>query len=108
MPDLDTTIVRICSSNDNWEIEVKGSGGKTYRVRYDKYSHKFDKGEPEWSCSCPAYKFKKGHCKHIVQAQKEWCGWGAPWDEGGFDPVTDDEKKCPKCGEDVEFVRWAV
>lgn len=37
--------------------------GHAYRVRYDPTA------TPRWSCSCPDFRVRGGHCKHI------WAVW---------------------------------
>ena len=39
------------------EWKVPGSSGNVYTVKNDGFGG--------WSCSCPAFKWKKGDCKHI-------------------------------------------
>ena len=39
------------------EFEVPGSKGNVYTVKHDGYDN--------WTCTCPAYKWKKGDCKHV-------------------------------------------
>jgi len=43
-----------------------------YRVPNKTYDIKMHPMTLEWSCSCPAYKFKRGNktCKHIKQKQE--------------------------------------
>lgn len=66
-------------------------------------------------CTCPAYKFAKRtinfggmmvppECKHILQAQKEACGWH----EAYSDESQEKEGICPRCGGVTVSVRWAV
>lgn len=45
--------------------QVPGSGGNMYDVKTDGFGG--------WSCTCPAFKWKKGDCKHIA-AIKEKMG----------------------------------
>jgi hypothetical protein len=44
------------------EYRVSGSGRNVYTVTDDAGS---------WSCTCPASKWQKGECKHIVQLKTE-------------------------------------
>lgn len=48
------------------------SNGKEYRVlgsRNNVYTVTNDRGS--WSCTCPAAKWQKGECKHIVKLKSE-------------------------------------
>ena len=53
---------------DDYDREVHKVDGKPYNIT-------FDRSRLEWSCSCPAFtfrrKFKTSKCKHIVQVQNE-------------------------------------
>jgi hypothetical protein len=54
------------------EAEVVESAGKQYQVPGSKgaiYTVTDDCGS--WSCTCPASKWQKGECKHIVQLKSE-------------------------------------
>ena len=44
--------------------DVIGDSGNAYRVSIN------DNGD-EWGCSCPAWKFRRQTCKHILQIQSE-------------------------------------
>ena len=52
--------------------EVQSTSGKTYTVTYCGSGD----GDPEycalWECTCPAYRFGGGVCKHI-NAVSQWC-----------------------------------
>lgn len=45
------------------EYKVKGSTGNTYTVKTDGFG--------KWSCTCPAFKWQKGNCKHIEAIKKQ-------------------------------------
>ena len=53
---------------DDYDREVHKVDGKPYNIT-------FDRSRLEWSCSCPAFtyrrRFKTSKCKHIVQIQNE-------------------------------------
>tara|TARA_B100001250_G_scaffold412278_1_gene443069 strand:+ start:3580 stop:3828 length:249 start_codon:yes stop_codon:yes gene_type:complete len=53
---------------DDYDREVHKVDGKPYNIT-------FDRSRVEWSCSCPAFtyrrRFKTSKCKHIVQVQNE-------------------------------------
>jgi len=53
---------------DEYDREVHTIEGKPYNVL-------FDRSRLEWTCSCPAYtyrrKFKTSKCKHIIFIQEE-------------------------------------
>jgi len=44
-----------------------------YKVSGKDYDIRFDRSRLEWACDCPAFKFrhkfKKKHCKHIIEIQ---------------------------------------
>lgn len=50
---------RVASKTKSWEVD--GSKGNKYTVQFDG---------TEWSCSCPAFAYKAGPCKHIKMFQK--------------------------------------
>ena len=51
---------------DEFEREVHKIDGKSYEIV-------FDRDRSEWSCDCPAFKFRRRHkiskCKHIKEIQ---------------------------------------
>lgn len=53
---------------DDYEREIYKVDGKPYDIT-------FDRSRVEWSCSCPAFTFRRRHkiskCKHIIQIQNE-------------------------------------
>ena len=53
------------TENQNGTYRVESPSGNTYTVRYCGSGD----GDPEyvalWECSCPAYKYGNGLCKHI-------------------------------------------
>jgi len=93
MPEFITEYFWSCESNRTWQIEC-GS----YIVRYDSL-HKFKEYQYDYSCTCPAYKYQKGYCKHILAVKEKRCGWDQ-FTSGG-DPCLvvfgDNKWCCPKC-----------
>ena len=53
---------------DDYDREVHKIKGKPYNIT-------FDRSRLEWSCSCPAFiyrrRFKTSKCKHITHVQNE-------------------------------------
>tara|TARA_R110002020_G_scaffold336336_1_gene551530 strand:- start:693 stop:941 length:249 start_codon:yes stop_codon:yes gene_type:complete len=53
---------------DDYDREVHSIEGKPYKIT-------FDRSRVEWSCSCPAFTFRRRHkiskCKHIIQIQNK-------------------------------------
>lgn len=64
MPDFTTRTYYACKSNRFWVTCVKGSKGKSYNVCWSG-NHKTP--GVHWSCSCKAYQFRHGYCKHIIE-----------------------------------------
>ena len=63
------------------------------------------------TCTCKAFKYSKRDplygklpCKHIIQAQKEACGWHQAYS----DEAQEQDGVCPRCGGPTVGVRWAV
>ena len=52
---------------DDYDLEIHRIEGKSYDIT-------FDRSRVEWSCSCPAFKFRRRHkiskCKHIKEIQE--------------------------------------
>jgi hypothetical protein len=109
MPDLTREYHWHCLTAENWQKEVKGSKGDTYIVRWDRHSHKSQhEVEHDWSCTCMAYRKRKGYCKHIEAVMKlehpeGRCGW-MQYHDGGS-PKDD---KCPRCGGEIRSQAYAV
>jgi len=124
MPDLTIENSRMCTSNERWEREVPGSGGKSYVVRFEEI---FDRQREarmsthDYTCTCEQFqrrlKFRDGgYCKHIESVRSERCGWHATYG-GGLDPSPLSEAEgaaaeadgcCPSCGGPTIAVRVAV
>tara|TARA_B100001175_G_C19090388_1_gene440172 strand:- start:132 stop:395 length:264 start_codon:yes stop_codon:yes gene_type:complete len=51
---------------DEYDREIHRIEGKSYDIT-------FDRSRVEWSCSCPAFRFRRRHkiskCKHIIEIQ---------------------------------------
>jgi len=97
----------VCASANYYSRVVKGSNGERYKVVYERTDR------PSWSCTCPAFKFRKT-CKHIKNVRETThCGWNEYADGGDvIDVLVDDEhtngKACPECGCGVESVGFGV
>lgn len=110
MPDLTVEHFYHCESAENFETAVEGSNGAKYTVRFDQYSHKQQSPvDHDWSCTCAAYKYRPGHCKHIeaVMASGARCGW-MQFIDGGTVDTKDGEPCCPDCGGPVKVLGWGV
>ena len=106
MPDLSLEPMAVCSSWERFEVKVKGSKGAEYTVTHSKQSRDADY-EYGFSCTCPAFKYRKGECKHIkavkVDALINICLWHQQ-----FDGNESKDGACPKCGEPVIGIMCAV
>ena len=103
MPDFIIQYNQVCASNLYWSKKVKGSKGEVYEVYFG--DHGF--GSLDWSCSCPAYKYRRKDCKHILAAQKDKCDWGKEAFCGNQTKANIDNT-CPKCGGETEVIKVAV
>jgi len=85
---MDIVPMAMCSSWDTFERKVKGT--KEYLVTHGKA----DTGdyEYEFRCTCPAFQFRKGECKHIKSVKDKACLWHQQFDGG-----ETKDGKCPKC-----------
>jgi hypothetical protein len=108
-PELDRISVYGCSSVFYWELEVQGSSGK-YIVRWSKEHKASDRFKLGYSCSCPAYKYQAGECKHIKRVRREnrRCGWSQEIDGGEPDRLENGKLQCPGCGDSVIAYEIAV
>jgi uncharacterized Zn finger protein len=57
--------------------EVKSESGNTYEVRYCGSGDADPEYVAIWECTCPAYKYRGGTCKHISAVvnyldEEEW------------------------------------
>lgn len=109
MPDLTTEHYWHCESADAFHKVVQSSSSnKTYTVRRDRHSHKYqDEVKVAWSCTCPAYEYRCGnnpkqdrYCKHInaVRDSEDYCGWMQIEDGGTPDYDEHEMVHCPECG----------
>jgi len=110
MPDLTREVYYLCTTGEYWEMDVPNSKGDgTYIVRYDNLSHKNRRSvQYDYSCTCMAYKNRKGYCKHIEQAKKHHCNWHQFMDGGDVGRDKNGNKCCPKCGASVTTQVWMV
>ena len=93
MPDLTIHPFYFCPSTKT-SVKIQSSrGNKTYSV-YRGRTHQYDF---DWVCTCPAYKYKNGECKHIKLVKVQACTWDQFVDGG--EAI---ENKCPQCGVEVE------
>ena len=114
MPNLVIVDFWACEQTELFSIEVEGSGDEKYTVRWDRFHHlNSDKWAFDYSCTCKAYKFREGDCKHIKKIKEE--GLRCMWEEGSgristIDYGEADEKPdgCPECGGPVIMIRRAV
>lgn len=124
MPDLTVENSMMCASNDCWEREVPGSGGRTYVVRFEAIfglQQEARMSTHDYTCTCQHFQLRLknkdgGYCKHIEAVRSERCGWHATYG-GGLDPsplseaereAAEAEGRCPSCGGPAVPVRVAV
>ena len=105
MPDFTIEIFYHCESAEHFIKEIVGSKGDKYIVKYG-YSHD-GPYEYDYSCTCMAFKTKKGHCKHIKQVKSEHCNWNQFIDNNEV-IHKDGETFCPKCGRKAIPQRYAI
>jgi hypothetical protein len=82
-----------CRSLDYWHKEYTSSDGVT------KYTVHLTHDERQFSCECKGFQYR-GDCKHVKQAAQDYCGWCALWCD---EPYEESSKKCPRCGDEVDF-----
>ena len=99
MPDLTIEYIRICAANIHWTKQVAGSKGAKYEV---------DFREGVWSCSCPSFQYRKGECKHILQAKQEKCEWNVEAYCGSRAGEANPDGTCPICGGDTAVIKVGV
>lgn len=106
MPDLTIEHRYVCPSVLSWHKRIQGSRGNAYEVRYGFMPN----GDYEygWSCTCLAFKFRGGECKHIAAVKHERCAWGEDAFCGGGSSHQPRGGKCPNCGEELEIIRVGV
>lgn len=105
---LDRVAFYHCITAEDWSMLVTSSDGKkTHTVSFGK-NHKHENHvECDYSCTCEAYKYRKGYCKHIEAVKHLHCGW-MQFIDGGEPVDKIGEKVCPRCGSYVSARMWAV
>jgi hypothetical protein len=100
-------VAPICPTVKNFEMTFKSSDGvKEYRTTFgpsylgpipsSRYQH-------DWWCECMGFKTRKS-CKHVDEAKQKRCGWNKH-----LEPYQmPEDRKCPDCGEELDFVPVAV
>jgi hypothetical protein len=102
MPDFNVHAYRWCVTNETFEVDVSGSKGATYTVRYGKTPQgQYQYG---WSCTCPGFKFRNS-CKHTNEAESKRCAHGHDAVIGSPTPMGD---TCPKCDGPTSVISVAV
>jgi hypothetical protein len=103
MTDFNLQTSRWCSTNEHYVEVVPGSKGAKYTVRYGTTPQgPYQYG---WSCTCPAFKFKGGDCKHIKAVESNRCAHGHDACMGSPSPMGE---TCPECGSETSVIRVAV
>ena len=103
MSDFITHAYRWCSTNEHYEEVVPGSKGASYTVRYGTTPQgPYQYG---WSCTCPAFKFKGGDCKHIKAVESNRCAHGHDACMGSPSPMGE---TCPECDGPTSVIQVAV
>jgi hypothetical protein len=105
-----------CESIFEWELEVPSSRNPKdiWVVRWSKEHKESEKFKFGYSCSCPAYKYRPGECKHIKRVRREnrRCGWSQEIDGGEPERVEEDggleRLYCPGCGGPVRSYEISV
>ena len=97
MVDLTTEYAWACTTNEHWQIEVRGSKSDTYTIKWQRNYSPDRYTEFHYTCTCKGFEFRS-HCKHVKQVQSEnkRCGWNER-----FDAETYDGAGCPRCREPV-------
>lgn len=115
MPDLTEHTTYTCSTNEEWELQVPGSKGASYTVRFSRLygrDAEIQRCQHGYTCSCPAFtKGLSAHmpCKHIKAAREYRCAWN--WE---FEPTAEPDRDengnpcCPQCGRPVSAHRVRV
>lgn len=104
MPDLSIEYHCVCPSVHRFHRHVQGKTG-TYGVTYGPTpGGDYQYG---WSCTCSAFRFRKGECKHIKAVKGERCAWNEEA-YSGSGAARPEDGKCPNCGEPLEVIKVAV
>lgn len=90
-------------------VQSESKPGKSYTVTIS--------GPKGPHCTCPAFYFSHGECKHLTRVWREGCFWNPAWSDGGphttrpvwisSGNVLADER-CPNCDGPLIAVRIAV
>lgn len=100
MPDFIYELHYEC--NQPFRKEVVGSKGDKYIITFGR---KYD--DYDFDCTCPANKYRVGHCKHIKSVMHQKCDYHTLSSHEA--PVErDGQKFCPFCGSELVAVRVAV
>lgn len=92
-----------CRTNEYYSnIILSTDGTRRYNVIYGQYHRLRDnKVIWKWQCECKGYLVHRRTCKHIKEAQKDYCGWQ---ENKNFEPAAcidenSGEATCPLCGD---------
>ena len=98
-----------CESADAWSTQVKGSK-ETYSVVWGSAHKNWYPVKLDWSCTCKAYKYRPGYCKHInkVIASGAHCNWSEFIDRTEVGEDSTGNPCCPKCQGRVFSMGWGV
>lgn len=107
MPDLSIEHRIVCKTTQEYRMEFpsKSDPDKVYVAEYGDYIPGLYMYN--WDCDCWPFK-KSKKCKHIEEAEKkqmETCDL-----DGYRDYLTEypEDRKCPKCGNDLTVIKVAV
>ena len=92
----------MCSSWETFEAKVMGSATEPYIVAHERLQDGSDYIYG-FTCTCPAFKYREGDCKHIDAVRERACLWHQQMDGGESSNGT-----CPKCGDSVIGIMCAV
>lgn len=98
-PDFTLHTTVICKSNIDFAIDVPGSQGNLYKVRFC-YQHS-GPVQYDWECPCKGFQHRKT-CRHIEVAKRSFCGWNADLSS------LSNEAICPRCGGPTEIQKVAT
>lgn len=104
MGDLNIETMYMCRSNEHWQRKVEGSKGAVHTVSFGRHGHKDQTCVMGYSCTCPAFKYRPGDCKHIKAVKGQRCGWHQQMDGGA--PTK--RGRCPRCNGEVVAIRVGV
>ena len=107
MAELDIVSTWTCKTNIDWHCVVQSNSGKKYLVCFERQGPNADV-QYDYTCTCPAFKYNKGYCKHIKLAMPERCGWNGELEPTAEALVKDGEHVCPDCEGPIAAVRVGV